>query len=162
MPKRVLIPLDGSEVPDSVVSAVLTLASLFHVEVVLVRVVEPAPSHVTGTSPVALNQLLTRMKEAHESTTRAGLDLRARGLHVAVQVRRGAPAAEILAAALEADVDFLVMPMQSRSGFGLRSFEVAEAVLRRARIPVVMMPPVEPTLTARTACDPELSLCHHA
>jgi nucleotide-binding universal stress UspA family protein len=52
---------------------------------------------------------------------------------------------------LEAEVDFIAMTTHSRDGLGQFPFDsVAEAVLRGADIPVLMVPSVERSLAART------------
>ena len=72
-------------------------------------------------------------------------------------VRRGAPVPEILAAAREAEVDFIAMTTHSRDALGQLPFDsVAEAVLRGADIPILIVPSAERSLGART--DHELEL----
>jgi nucleotide-binding universal stress UspA family protein len=152
MHKRVLVPLDSSAVPDSVVSAILKFAGVGGVEVALLRFMRPPPTDVVKGSRHELgDRVFAPMDEAQESMARIGVQLRARGVRVSTtHVRQGAPASgEILATARETGADFIAMPMHGRGEHGARPFDlVAEAVLRRATVPVLMVPP-ERRLDAR-------------
>jgi len=66
--------------------------------------------------------------------------LSATGLRVLTTVRVGDPATEILAGARECDADLIAMTTHGRSALGrLLSGAVAEAVLRRAHVPVFIV-----------------------
>ena len=61
-------------------------------------------------------------------------------MNTAWAIRRGRPADEILAAAQEGGVDLIAMATHGRTGLGRLLFgSVAEAVLRRAPVPVFMI-----------------------
>ena len=67
-------------------------------------------------------------------------NLRECGVRVTTDVRYGEPVAEIVAAARETEAGLIAMTTHGRSGFGRLLFgSVAEAVLRQAEIPVLMM-----------------------
>ena len=153
MHKRVLVPLDGSAVPDSVVSAILKFAGVGRVEVALLRFMRPPPTDaVKGSRHELGDRVFAPMDEAQESMARIGVQLRARGVQVSTHVRQGAPASsEILATAREAEADFIAMPMRGPGEQGPRPFDlVAEAVLRRATVPVLMVPSPERKVDVRT------------
>ena len=60
---------------------------------------------------------------------------------VTTDARHGAPVAEILVAARATEAGLIAMTTRGRNGFGWLLFgSVAEAVLRQAQIPVLMMP----------------------
>jgi len=108
MHRRVRLLIDCSRPADSVVSAILRMADSRHADVLLVRVVEPIPPDAVESSRHrVVNSVAARMREARESMTPIAARLRARGLRVMTHVRRGAPVPEILAAAREAEVDFI-------------------------------------------------------
>jgi nucleotide-binding universal stress UspA family protein len=74
-------------------------------------------------------------------------DLRGRGVRVTTEARHGDPVKELVAAARDAGADLIAMTTHGRSGVGRLLFgSVAEAVLRQANVPVLMMrltgPPV--------------------
>ena len=153
MYKRVLVPLGSSAVSDSVVSAILKFAGVGRVEVALLRVMRPSPTDAVKGSYHELSDrgVAFMDEEAHESMARIGVQLRARGVQVSTHVRWGAPAShEILETARETEADFIAMPMHDRAEPGARPFDlVAEAVLRRATVPVLMVPPAARKLAAR-------------
>jgi nucleotide-binding universal stress UspA family protein len=69
-----------------------------------------------------------------------GRGLRGRGVRGTTDARHGEPVAEIVAAARETGADITAMTTHGRSGFSRVLFgSVAEAVLRQAEIPVLMM-----------------------
>ena len=66
--------------------------------------------------------------------------------------RAGEPVAEIVAAARETGADVIAMTTHGRSGFGRILFgSVAEAVLRQAEMPVLMIRLTERETTATEA-----------
>jgi nucleotide-binding universal stress UspA family protein len=66
--------------------------------------------------------------------------LRSQGVDAAWAVRHGRAADEILAAADESGADLIAMATHGRTGIGRLLFgSVAEAVLRRAPVPVFMI-----------------------
>jgi len=141
MHKRVLVPLESSTIVDSVVSAILELAGVGRVEVALLRVMIPKGDCVIASMD----------EEARESMACIGVRLRARGARVSTHVRWGAPASrEILETARAIEADFIAMPMCSRGEPGGRPVDLAaEAVLRRATVPVLMVPAPRRKLEAR-------------
>ena len=65
-------------------------------------------------------------------------------------MRSGAPAQEIVAAAREAGADLIAMSTHGRGGLGRLIFgSVAEAVLREAEIPVLLMRTTEAEVARR-------------
>jgi nucleotide-binding universal stress UspA family protein len=154
MHKRVLVPLESLTVPDSVVTAILKFAGVGRVEVALLRVMRPPSTDAANGSYHELDDRVVAPmdEEAHESMARIGVQLRARGVEVSTHVRWGAPASrEILQTARETEADFIAMPIHGRGEHGARPFDVvAEGVLRRATVPVLMVPPPARKLEART------------
>ena|SRR5438045_607710 len=153
MHKRVLVPLDSSTLSDNVVSAILEFAGVGRVEVALLRIMRPPMDAAKGSYPKLGDRTVAVMdEEAHESMARIGVQLRGRGVQVSTHVRWGAPAShEILDTARETGADFIAMPIHGRAEHGARPFDVvAEAVLRSATVPVLLVPPPARNLEART------------
>jgi nucleotide-binding universal stress UspA family protein len=138
MYRRVLVPLDGSRLAEGILPFVLQIAGPLDLEVALVRVVEPIMTQTlegTGHAPVD------------------DADLRSRGVRVTTDARHGEPLAELLAAARDSRADLIAMTTHGRSGLGRLLFgSIAEAVLRRAQIPVLTM-----RLTRRQVAVPEVA-----
>ena len=141
MYKRVLIPLDGSTLAEGIVPFILDIAGPLDLDLVLVRVQQPiAPQAIEGTLHFTVDDIAARLKAAREYLARVAADLRGRGLRVTTDARYGEPVAEIVAAARETGAGMIAMTTHGRSGLSKLVFgSVAEAVLRRAAIPVLMM-----------------------
>jgi nucleotide-binding universal stress UspA family protein len=148
MYKRVMVPLDGSPLAEGILPFILQIAGPLDLEVVLVRVVQPIPPQaLEGTGHVVLDDVPARLREAREYLAPVAADLRGRGVRVTTEARHGDPVKELVAAARDAGADLIAMTTHGRSGVGRLLFgSVAEAVLRQANVPVLMMrltgPPV--------------------
>lgn len=130
----VLVPLDGSELAEGV---------LAHVERLVKR--EPCTVHllrVTGGPDAARRGVDRQVEEAQarESLQTSRARLEKAGAKVEVHLAHGDPAAEILAAATRLKVGLLAMCSHGASGV-LRWIRgsVAEAILREATIPVLLV-----------------------
>ena len=139
--KRVLVALDGSASSEAVLRFVLEIAGPLDMTVVLLRVVEPQiPPMTDELYRGPIEDIGARRQDAEEYLAPIAAALRARGVETAWQVRRGRPDEEILTAAGESGVDMIAMATHGRTGFGRLLFgSVAEAVLRRAPVPVFMI-----------------------
>ena len=148
MYKRVMVPLDGSPLAEGILPFILQIAGPLDLEVVLVRVVQPIPPQaLEGTGHVVLDDVPARLREAREYLAPVAADLRGRGVRVTTEARHGDPVKELVAATRDAGADLIAMTTHGRSGVGRLLFgSVAEAVLRQANVPVLMMrltgPPV--------------------
>lgn len=138
MMPRILVPLDGSAESEAVLPEVERIAwkgadlNLLHVV--------PAPPQPMGMDPTAHLGLhraaLTYLARVRRRTPGyRGLDL----------VRIGHPAGEILAAALESEVQLIAMSTHARSGLPRWILgSVAEEVVRRSQLPVLLARPGTP------------------
>jgi len=139
--KRVLVALDGSTSSEAMLRFVLEIAAPLDMTVLLLRVVEPlTPGMAPDVYMGPLEDVEGRRRDAEEYLAPIAAALRARGVDTAWTVRRGRPEDEILAAAEESAVDMIAMATHGRTGVGRLLFgSVAEAVLRRAAVPVFLM-----------------------
>ncbi|MGH7385152.1 MAG: universal stress protein [Candidatus Rokuibacteriota bacterium] len=148
---RILVPLDGSRLAEGILPFILQIASPLDLEVVLIHVVHPlGPPAVEDERHFTVDSVEGRMKEAREYLAPVAADLRGRGVRVTTEARHGEPVAvEIVAAARETAASLIAMTTHGRSGLGRLLFgSVAEAVLRQAEIPVLMMRLTERQLAA--------------
>jgi nucleotide-binding universal stress UspA family protein len=148
MYKKVLVPLDGSEMAECVLPHVETIARGCGTEaVVLLRVIEPVviPSAYFGTDFSA--EELTRLNNEHEAAARKYIDdLAARsrydGVRVEGKTTMGRPAEVIADFARDNGVDLIAIATHGRSGVSRWVWgSVAERVLRSACVPVLMIRP---------------------
>jgi nucleotide-binding universal stress UspA family protein len=162
-----LIPLDGSEVAETVLPYVEELGGSCAAEVILLRVVapppdgaralyeslrlemlvDPRPDLVEGRAvaqhPIYREQDMASLKaEAQRSLTGAKDRLSEAGLAVRVEVLFGRPAEMIVDYAQKEQVRLIAMVTHGRSGFRRRVFgSVAEKVLRTTALPVLLVRP---------------------
>jgi nucleotide-binding universal stress UspA family protein len=149
---RILVPLDGSETAEAVLPAAQALAGPLGAELVVLRVVEPltAVEAVATAGVVAPDTLFLRELEAKEYLGRVRERLARAGLRVRAELRRGQAAPEILAAVADTQADLVAMSSHGRSGLGRLLFgSVAQAVLARATVPVLVVRALPAEETAR-------------
>jgi nucleotide-binding universal stress UspA family protein len=139
--RRVVVPLDGSKLAESIMPFLAQIAGPLDLEVVLLRVLEPiAPQVLEGSRHVEIEDVEARTTEANAYLRPIAAALASRGVRARATVRRGAPVTEIVAEAREADADLIAMTTHGRGGLGRLLFgSVAESVLRQAEIPVFLM-----------------------
>lgn len=172
---KVLIPLDGSAFSRQALRYAKELLPAGAFEVLLVRVASVPDGFTTPPpKPLSMDGWLGRTEPeadhpVYQSQVWDGLraelqadlggDARAladAGYVVTTQVRFGDAAREIVRVAEEEDVQLVVMATHGRSGLGrLLMGSVAEAVLRSATVPVMM---VRPQLAG--AAEPALAGTH--
>ena len=156
MYKQALIPLDGSIVAEGVIPFILQIAGPLGLDVKLLRVVTPSPpAGAVEAGPVALDNTDKLFAEAEAYLAPVATELRANGVRVTMEARRGEPVTEILAAVRDSKADLIIMTTHGRTGLGRLLFgSVAEAVLRHADVPVFLMRQTEAQLAARGPWQP--------
>ena len=141
MYKRILVPLDGSELAKTALDQAEKLAKTFGAEIVLFQVVPFMP--IYG-SPELVTPLIVdeKQKEAAEKYL-ANLteELKKRGLKTTAMVRTGQQVAvEIIDFAKESGVDLIVMCTHGRSGISRWVLgSIAHKVLTRAETPILLV-----------------------
>jgi nucleotide-binding universal stress UspA family protein len=144
---RIVVPLDGSELAESALAPAEELASLSHVPLYLVRVlnlgrlirVESSPMHEPYFDASTFQRaLLDEQDDISRYLAQIEARVRTKGLTVSSEVLRGSPAEVIVAVTKPGDL--LVMSTHGRGGLA-RWFlgSVAESVVRRASVPVMMV-----------------------
>lgn len=139
--RRALIPLDGSAVAEAVIPVFLEFALPLKLEVVLLQVLAPVTPQVSeGSRHVIVDATERLRQEAEAYLGRYAEGLCAQGLSARTAVRVGDAATEIAAGAREYQADLIAMTTHGRSGLSRLLFgSVAEAVLRRADVPVFLI-----------------------
>ena len=141
MYKKILVPLDGSELAKKALGEAEMWAKFFEAEIVLFQVVPFMP--IYG-SPELVTPLIVdeKQKEAVEKyLTNLGEELKKRGFRVTVMVKTGQQvAAEIIDSAKEVGAELIVMSTHGRSGITRWVLgSTAHKVIIRAETPILLV-----------------------
>jgi nucleotide-binding universal stress UspA family protein len=145
--KRILVALDGSELAEAALAPAIALAEKFGGEVILLRVTVAglvgAGVPVLGPRPY-FRGAVTGLQDEVEAAQYLE-HIRRRWSHTGVAIRThlraGTPAETVVAAARGEAADLIVMSTHGRSGLDRLVYgSVAEAVLRGAHVPVLLVP----------------------
>jgi nucleotide-binding universal stress UspA family protein len=130
---KILVPLDSSQNAEAILPLVARLAGPRDLTVSLLNIIEPAPFRLEEMVIAA------RHEEAEGYLARVAEPLRDKGLRVEWTVEFGMAVETIVAFAEQALADLIAMVTHGRSGLGRLFFgSVAEGVLRRAMVPVLL------------------------
>jgi nucleotide-binding universal stress UspA family protein len=134
-PGPVLAPLDGSATAEGALALAALVAGALDTGVTLLRVLEPEDAAIGTGAPEATDLAREQALLYLERTARAYADVVAE-----VEVRAGAPAATVLAAAERLHAALIVMGTHGRTGLArLRLGSVADEVVRKAARPVLLV-----------------------
>ncbi len=141
MYKKILVPLDGSELAKKALDQAENLAKTFDAEIILFQVVPFMP--IYG-SPELVTPLIVdeKQKEAAEKyLLTLTEELKKKGLKATSMVKTGQQVAvEIIDFAKESGVDLIVMCTHGRSGITRWVLgSVAHKVLTRAETPILLI-----------------------
>jgi len=141
MYKRMLVPLDGSELAELVFSYASDLAASLGLDLVLLHVTSPherdlVPLHRAYLERAA--EVLRRQSE--ELQKKVGIQPRGEGVAARGELAVGHPAEEILECAVRHHIDLIIMATHGRSGIKRWALgSVADKVLRVSKIPVCLV-----------------------
>ncbi len=137
---RILVPLDGSQVSEAMLSVVERLAGPFDFTIDLLHVVEPVPSAAMAEVATRLEELIElRRADSEEYLSKIAAALEAKGLRVRRAVRVGRAVDVIPDYARAEGVGLIAMTTHGRTGLGRLFFgSVAERVLRTVAVPVLL------------------------
>lgn len=146
MYKRILVPLDGSGFSEAVLPHVRLLADTIGAQVILLRVM-PVGIYDTVFAPSAQLPLQRNPEEdtraqAEGYLQRVAFDYFPPEVSVRMEVSSGSTPETILDYAEGENVDLIAMTTHGRSGLSrLVVGSVAEEIVRRARVPVLLVRP---------------------
>jgi nucleotide-binding universal stress UspA family protein len=138
MYEKILVPLDGSEVAESIIPFVEKSATAHNSTIVLLRVVQihtlPGQTDIEGESAA--------IRDAEEYLSRIEEDLKKKGFDVESHVRYGKDAEEIINFCDEPGIDIIAMSTHGRTGLGKWLLgSVAERIVRHCPIPTLLYRP---------------------
>jgi nucleotide-binding universal stress UspA family protein len=141
----VLVPLDGSALSGRALPYAAALARATAGRLLLIRACPGvSPAYLESGAAVRLAAVARERDRRHaaDALDAVAEELRAEGLRAEPLARVGAPTDAILEEAETAGADLVVMSTHGRGGVGrLLHGSVADAVLRRAALPILMVPP---------------------
>jgi nucleotide-binding universal stress UspA family protein len=144
--KKILAPLDGSELGEAAIPYVVELARHHEAGIVLFRVVEPVTSFVGPTGEIAWNFINTYEKNAM-ATVLSYLDRLKNNLSgvdtlLEIATSEGQPAGEIMDYAQANSIDLIAMSTHGRSGIGRWVYgSVTEKILHSGEVPILVVQP---------------------
>jgi nucleotide-binding universal stress UspA family protein len=139
---RILVPLDGSPVAESVVPFVETLARRLNASVVLFQAIAPGAvtSSVPEVSPYLADVVSFLQADAEIYLGRIADDLVRKGLEVSTMVTVESPESGIVNAANDLKADLVALATHGRSGVARWVMgSTADAVVRRAGLPCLVV-----------------------
>ena len=145
-PRSIVVPLDGSELAESALPHVETIAGVAKIPIILVRSV-PFPITYGADMYAGMSTALIASAEEEEEVARQYLAevatrLRAHGHHVEAHMSAGHPRTEIAAVAQETEDAIVVMTTRGASGLTRWVVgSVADSVIRSSGVPVLIIPP---------------------
>jgi nucleotide-binding universal stress UspA family protein len=145
--KRILVPLDGSELSEQILESALELGGLTQTEYILMRVVEPFI--IVGYPPLAQSSRIdvkltqAQVAEAQHYVDRIAERLRAAGHRTQARALLAEQVAvAIIDEARRQEADLIAMTTHGRSGLArLLLGSVADKVLRGATVPLLLARP---------------------
>lgn len=154
MIKRVLIPLDGSELAERAVPHLLRFITSEQTELLLMTALSSSVFPLLSDKMRSFTSeqiVLSDESEASEQMQMIAQQLVQRGFRVESQFLPGAAAECILHLSEKANVDLIAMSTHGRTGIELALLgSVADKVVRNARSPVFIVPSKVMTKTAHT------------
>ena len=144
MYKKILVPLDGSELAEKVLPHVTALAKALGAEPILASVIElslgMAGAKIEAIPAVAAETKAAQRAEALFYLQKVQQSLKAQGVQATVAALEGDVASEIITYAEQQGCDLIAMATHGRSGIGRFIMgSIAEKVVRGAIKPVLLI-----------------------
>jgi len=141
MYKRILVPLDGSDLAERILPHVEVIAKATGAEVFLLRTTDPRHGEIAAEAPTEAKRWMDA-DQAQAAKYLEGVAKRLRdvGVPTRIEVVVGAPAVEILTTAEQENVDLIALMSHGATGFShFDRGSVAEKVLKGATRPVLLV-----------------------
>ena len=138
MYKKMLVPVDGSELAEAVIPYSKELAGRLDLDLVFLHVYRPAESEFLPIHRAYVERLAEiARRQSQEVQQRTGIQPGGKAVEARGEVAVGYPAEEILNYADENDIDLILMATHGRSGITRWAIgSVADAVVSVSKVPV--------------------------
>jgi nucleotide-binding universal stress UspA family protein len=140
---KILAAVDFSPVSEQVLQTLARMAMTFPVRVTLVHVAPPDPAFVGyDTGPDAVRgQVAAELHASHRQLQQLADRMRASGVEVTALQLQGATVATVLAEADRLGAELIVLGSHGHGAvYELLVGSVAEGVVRRSKVPVLLVP----------------------
>ena len=142
--ERIMVPLDGSPLAESVLPVATALAQKFGSRIILLRALDLPPTVLrfrTGPPRRWVTEALRyNYEEVRDYLEARQGELCQQGFDVQILVRETSPAEDIIDAAVDDGVDLIVMSTHGRGGLARWAFgSVADKVVRHSPCPVLLI-----------------------
>jgi len=136
--KRMLVPLDGSELAEVVFVYAKELAGRLGIDIILFHVCAPEEDKLLPMRRAYIERSVeTIRRQSEELQKKTGTQPGSKAIEVRGEVATGYPAEEIIRYAEANDVDLILMATHGRSGIKRWTMgSVADKVLRASKVPV--------------------------
>jgi nucleotide-binding universal stress UspA family protein len=148
MYRKVLVPLDGSELAECSLSHAKAIAKGCNAsELIVLRVIEPLSAQTISALSEVRGNLLEQLeydnkKEAQDYISSMETSLKAEGFPALGVTTNGRASDEIMDYSQKNNIDIIVMSTHGRSGISRFYFgSIAEKVARHSPIPVLLISP---------------------
>lgn len=140
---KVLLPLDGSELAESVLEYVTELVGKMSLEFILLHVCKPNVAEMVPLHRVYIQQQIAKITDnAKAAEKKQGTDKEFKKVTVRGEIIVGPPAEEIIRFAEKENVDLILMASHGLSGIKRWALgSIADKVLRASNVPVWLIRP---------------------
>ena len=144
MYKKILVPLDGSELAEKVLPYAIQLTARFQAETVLLHVFAAGESQSSGMSKAYIEHTAEKVRERlQEIAQKSRLSAGKVTIPIKSETVAGDVASSILKYAEESKIDLIVMSKHGQSGIGHWLMgSIAHKIFSISRIPVLIIHPV--------------------
>ena len=137
MYKKVLVPLDGSELAEVALVYAKEVASKLRLSLVLLHVYSSAEAELVPARQAYINSKVDTIRRELKAETEAGIEPVSQEVTVRGELAKGYPAEEILRYAEENSIDFILVSTHGRTGIKLWTMgSVADKILRASKVPI--------------------------
>jgi nucleotide-binding universal stress UspA family protein len=137
--KKILVPLDGSELAAKILPHVTELAKTFNAQITLIHACHTEAFGVGEASPgVAAAAPAAEKKVCETFLAKAGNDLQAQGVNVDWVCVEGVPPREIIGYAQKNGMDLIAMASHGKGEVAWVIGSTAEKVVSHATVPVLV------------------------
>lgn len=140
MYKRILLPLDGSDLAEQALPHAIAQAKCFEAELTLLKVLELLPKDRRYTPAIIREAFELTDTLARKYLRQVAIQVQDQGISVHTATVEGRPYAEIIKFAEANEVDFIVICTRGQSGISRWLMgSVADRVVRGAAVPVLLV-----------------------